>query len=165
MRIAQISDFHFTHISWNPLRLCSKRMLGNLNWLLARRSVFEPKQLDPLPTLFKELNIDLVLLGGDFTTTALTEEFLLARSLSKSSRKTGSPSQATTTTIPTEAGARSIFIVISQMSGNMISHPVDFFTLKDHGIEAHKIAPGWWVVALDTARATNPYSSRGSFFR
>src|SRR5215510_5762015 len=79
MRIAQISDFHFTHITWNPFRLFSKRLLGNLNWLLSRKSVFAHGQLDPLPELFRELKVDLVLLGGDLTTTALKEEYKKAK--------------------------------------------------------------------------------------
>src|SRR5690606_33890490 len=81
MRIAQISDLHYTHITWNPLRFLSKRLFGLWNWVLFREKEFFPEQLEPLPALFRELKVDLVLLGGDFSTTSLLEEFELASQL------------------------------------------------------------------------------------
>lgn len=163
MRIAHISDFHFTQITWNPFRLLSKRILGNLNWLFSRKSHFSTKQLEPLPALFKELGVDLVLLGGDFSTTALKEEFEEA---SRFIKKIGQPQIA----IP---GNHDHYTWRSYWGKHFyryftnqrkdITHPVEFFTLKEHGLEAHPIHPGWWVIALDTARATNPYSSQGLF--
>ena len=163
MRIAQISDFHFTHITWNPLRLLSKRILGNLNWLLTRRSVFSHEQLDPLPELFTSLGVDLILLGGDFTTTALKEEYEKSQ---KFIQRFAQPWIA----IPgnhdcyTYSSARNKdFYRYFSNKKKEIPHLSDFFTLKDHGVEAIQIAPHWWTIALDTARATNFYSSKGLF--
>src|SRR3989344_9440842 len=75
MRVAHISDFHYTVLTWNPLRLCSKRFFGHFNWIFRRDREFSPTQIDPLIDLFQDLKVDLVLLGGDFTTTSLPEEF------------------------------------------------------------------------------------------
>jgi len=161
MRIAQVSDFHYTHITWNPFRLLSKRIFGNLNWLFKRKSGFSTDLLDCLPQLFRDLEVDLVLLGGDFTTTAAQEEFLLAQQFV---RKISQPWIA----IPGNhdhytyrSFKKKHFYQYLSNQEKPISQSSDFFTLKDHGIEAHQIAPNYWIIALDTARATNPYSSRG----
>ena len=161
MRIVQISDFHFTHLTWNPLRLFSKRLLGNLNWLVTRRSVFAPEHLDPLPELFRELKVDLVLLGGDFTTTALPEEFELASEFVSKISQPWIAIPGNHDHYTYRSWRQKHFYRYFSNKREPISHPVDFFNLKDHGIEAHRIGPTLWVLALDTARATNPYSSRG----
>ncbi|HSX10323.1 MAG TPA: metallophosphoesterase [Chlamydiales bacterium] len=161
MRIAHVSDFHYTHLTWNPFRLLSKRILGNLNWLFLRKKHFFEEQVEPLPALFKSLNVDLILFGGDFTTTSLIEEFEKAGRFVK---KCHQPWIA----IP---GNHDKYTKRSQRSKHFyryfankrteIAHPVEFFTLKDHAVEAHRVAPHWWIIALDTALATNPYSSEG----
>src|SRR3989344_4054064 len=79
LRIAQISDFHFTNITWNPLRLFSKRFLGNLNWIFKRKNAFSDESLEALPSLLSTLQLDWIFLGGDFTTTALPEEYQKAK--------------------------------------------------------------------------------------
>lgn len=164
MRIVQISDLHFNHLTWNPLRLLSKRILGNLNWLFSRKSVFFYEQLSPLPALFSELSVDLILFGGDFTTTALIEEY------EKAAQFVANFSQPWIA-IPGNHDhytyrswrQKHFYRFFTNQKPPVISHPVDFFNLKDHGIETHSIAPGWWLIALDTAKATTPYSSKGFF--
>jgi len=163
MRIAQISDFHFTHMTWNPLRLISKRLLGNLNWLFNRKSVFAHGQLSPLPALFSDLKVDLVLIGGDFSTTALTEEFEKAKAFVQTLSQPWLAVPGNHDHYTFASWRRKTFYRYFSNGKEEIAHPVDFFNLKEHGAEAHRIAPGWWVLALDTARATNPYSSKGLF--
>jgi 3',5'-cyclic AMP phosphodiesterase CpdA len=163
MRIAHISDLHYTQIIWNPLRLLSKRLFGNLNWIFKRNSEFSPDLLIPLPGLFQELGVDLVLFGGDFTTTAAKEEYQLAkRFVSQIAQKwmaiPGNHDHYTYCSY-----RKKYFYNYFSHSPKPISCPTDFFTLKDHGIEASQISSNWWIIALDTARATNPYSSRGLF--
>ncbi len=79
MRLAQISDFHFTRPTWNPLRLSSKRLVGQMNWLFARKMCFGEGQLAALPQVLQQLRAEHVLLSGDFTSTALPAEFVAAR--------------------------------------------------------------------------------------
>ncbi len=163
MRIAHVSDFHFTRLTWNLFRLLSKRFLGNLNWLAVRKKHFFEEQVEPLPKLFEDLNIDLVLLGGDFSTTALLEEFEKARSFVKKIKQPWIAIPGNHDHYTLRSYRNKHFYRYFTNQREEIAHPVEFFTLKEHGIEAHKIAPDWWVVALDTALATNPYSSEGAF--
>lgn len=163
MRIAHVSDFHFTQLTWNPFRLLSKRFLGNLNWIAVRKKHFFEEQVEPLPKLFDDLDIDLVLLGGDFSTTALFEEFEKARSFVKKIKKPWLAIPGNHDHYTHRSYRNKHFYRYFTNHREEIAHPVEFFTLKEHGIEAHKIAPHWWVIALDTALATNPYSSEGFF--
>lgn len=163
MRIAQISDFHFTHLTWNPFRLFSKRLLGNLNWLVNRKSSFSHVPLEKLPALFSELNVDLILFGGDFTTTSLKKEYEKASSLvSKFSQKwiaiPGNHDHYTYRSF-----RKKHFYKYFSNEKKEIFHPIDFFNLEQHGVEVHQIGPNWWLIALDTARPTPLYSSKGFF--
>lgn len=161
-RIAQISDFHFTRISWNPLHLFSKRILGNLNWLLARKSSFSTEQLEALPPFLETLNIDRILLGGDFTTTSLKSEFELAASFVD---RLPAPWLA----VPgnhdryTYRACREKHFYRYFSNVRNIERTTDFFNLSEHGVEAHCLGDGWWIVTLDTCRATPFTSSQGSF--
>jgi 3',5'-cyclic AMP phosphodiesterase CpdA len=161
MRIAQISDFHFTHSTWNPLRLLSKRLLGHVNWLLTRKGHFFEEQLLSLPALFDQLGVDLVLLGGDFSTTALKEEFEKAGKFIRQIRQPWIAIPGNHDHYTWRSYRQKHFYHYFANARKEITHPVEFFTLKEQGVEAHKIGPGWWVVALDTALATHPYSSEG----
>ncbi len=163
MRIAQLSDFHFTHITWNPFKLFSKRLLGNINWLISRKGVYKTTHLEPLPDLLKELQVDVALLGGDFTTTALKSEYERAKTFVDKIPCSwiAIPGNHDHYTYRSWRGKH--FYRYFSNKRETISHPVDFFNLKDHGIEAHRMGSGWWLLALDTARATNLSSSRGIF--
>ncbi len=160
MRIAQVSDFHYTYLTWNPFRLFSKRILGNLNWLSLRKKHFFEEQLESLPGLFQELGVDLVLLGGDFSTTGLIEEFEKAKQFVDKIKQPwiaipGNHDHYTRRSYRKKHFYR--YFTNQQKTG----HPAEQFTLKDHGIEAHPLRDEWWLIALDTALATHLYSSEG----
>lgn len=163
MRIAQISDFHFTHLTWNPFRLFSKRLLGNLNWLFLRRKSFFENQLAPLPALLDELGVDLVLLGGDFSTTALPEEFEKAKRFISKIKQPWFATAGNHDHYTFRSYRKKHFYRYFTNQRKEITHPVEFFKLKEHGVEAHILKEHWWLVALDTAIATHPYSSEGLF--
>ena len=160
MRIAQISDFHFAQVTWNPFRLFSKRLLGNLNWLAVRKRRFFEAQLEPLPALFEELKVDLVLLGGDFSTTALPEEF------QKGARFVGQMKQPWIA-IPgnhdhyTRRSYREKRVY--RYFANNRERALPSLSLEKDQIEAHPIGEGWWVIALDTTLPTGFSSSQGLF--
>lgn len=152
MRIAHLSDFHFTKLTWNPFSLFPKRWLAQLNWVFNRDKEFSPSQVDPLPDLFQKLGVDLVLLGGDFTTTALPQEFERAFTFASKLR------------LPWIA-----------IPGNHDNYTKESFAAKryyryfpdeelsTHGVKAEKIGPNWWVVALDSSFPGSLTSSRGKF--
>lgn len=79
IRIAHISDLHFSKICLNPLQIFSKRILGNANLLLKRGRIYLNKKPLSLPDLFVEKGITDVFISGDLTTTSQKSEYRLAR--------------------------------------------------------------------------------------
>jgi 3',5'-cyclic AMP phosphodiesterase CpdA len=159
LRLAQISDFHFTKLTWNPLRLFSKRLLGNLNWVLARKKTFSSLHLDALPAYLKTLQLDRILLAGDFTTTSLVSEFEWAQTLVQQLDAPWIAVPGNHDRYTFSACRKKLFY---QYFNNL--HPkCGRFNLKEHGVEAHNLAEGWHLIALDTARATQFYDSSGLF--
>jgi 3',5'-cyclic AMP phosphodiesterase CpdA len=163
MRIAQISDLHFTRSCWNPLRFCSKRLAGMANWLFFRQKCFSRQPLMAIPALFKSLDLDFVMVCGDLTSTSLPREFEAAR---KFFNKIGTPCLY----IPgnhdqyTRGSQREMrFYRSFYNTQSPIQHPLQFFSLSKHGIEVHPLKPSWWCVALDTALPTKLTSSNGLF--
>lgn len=158
MRIVQISDVHFTHSCFNPLRLCSKRFLGLVNWLLFRKPTFESKSLKELPDLWKSLSVDMVLVGGDLTTTALPSEFEEARQYFN---RCSQP----TLFIPGNHDHYTRGAYRKRRFYNEFTNrgALEGFSLTKEGVEVHRMASGWWCIALDTARPTSLLSSNGYF--
>lgn len=163
MRIAHISDFHFTHITWNPFRLFSKRILGNLNWLFTRKGQFSEEQLASLPGLFDQLKVDLVLLGGDLSTTSLLEEFEKGARFVKQIKQPWIAVPGNHDRYTYRSSRQNHFYRYFSNKRRPVSHPVEFFTLKDHGLEVHPLEAKGWIFALDATLATNLYSSQGLF--
>lgn len=162
MRIVQISDFHFTRPTWNPLRLFSKRLLGHCNWLFSRTHAFSEEILSTLPSLFRELSVDWVFLGGDFTTTSLDSEFLAARHFVD---QLPCPWLA----IP---GNHDVYTYASERkktfyqfleNKELKQEKLGGFSLSQDRVEAYLLNESYWVVLIDVCRATNLYSSRGLF--
>lgn len=163
MRLAHISDFHFTHLTWNPLRLLSKRALGHLNWVAMRRKHFFEEQVEPLPKLLEDLGVDAALLGGDFSTTALLEEFEKAKRLISKFKQPWYAIPGNHDRYTRRSCKAKHFYRYFMHKREKIEDPIQFFNLKEHRIETHKLGNNWNLIALDTAIATNPYSSEGIF--
>ena len=149
MRIAHLSDFHYTKLTANPFRLFPKRIFCHLNWLLFRKKSFSFDQVDQLPSLFQKLKVDLILLGGDMTSSALPQEFLLAKNFLQNLKSTwiavpGNHDHYSPKSLPENQG-----ICTSKL-------------LSD-GVDVSQIAPSWWVVSLDTSCPNSITSSRGLF--
>jgi 3',5'-cyclic AMP phosphodiesterase CpdA len=160
LRIAHLSDLHFTKICFSPFQFFSKRWLGNFNYLLFRRGEFKLERLPSLVEKFKELKIDLVLISGDLSTTSLRSEFLIGSQFVQMLKDQG--------------------IAVIVLPGNhdhytrlayKNKHFYQFFDtgwskeycLKKDGLAVKELAPGWTLIALDTACATNYVSSQGYF--
>src|SRR5690242_19581512 len=75
IRIAHISDLHFSQVSFSPLQFFSKRWVGNFNLIFSRKRKFLAPQLQTLIPFFQKLQIDLILVTGDLSTTSLKQEF------------------------------------------------------------------------------------------
>ncbi len=161
MKIVQISDVHFTRVDF--VKFSPKRLVGTLNWVLFRKDECDHAPLSRLPELFCRLGVDLVLVGGDLTSTSLSSEFEMARRYFDQVEQAkifipGNHDQYTP-----GAHRQKRFYTSFKNHRPAIEHRAEFFTLKEHGVEAHKIAPGWWCVALDTAPSTKITSSNGIF--
>jgi 3',5'-cyclic AMP phosphodiesterase CpdA len=155
MKFAHFSDFHFAASSWSPLQFLSKRWLGNFNFLLSRRYLYDPHRLFSLPDFLEKEKVAQAVICGDLSTTGRKQEFSLAADLIKKIEAKG----VQTTTIPgnhdhyTKKGYRKKWFY-------------DYFPedrLKTQTVTAKSLGNGWWIVALDTALATSWTSSRGFF--
>jgi len=74
-----VADLHFWQFVYNPIRLLNKRVLGNANVWLRRRHEFPMAQAETLIEGLEATGERQALLTGDFSSTALDEEFVLAR--------------------------------------------------------------------------------------
>lgn len=157
MRLAHLSDLHFTNLTINPLRLFPKRIFSYLNWILYRKKAFSEKSLANLPDLLNQLKVDLILLGGDFTSSSMPEEFEKAKSLIQ---KMSAPVIA----VPGNHDQYTSRSYRRKLFYQYFHNPrAGSLSLKNDRIEAHQIKPGWWVIALDTSCPNKITSSQGTF--
>lgn len=152
MRLAHLSDLHFTRLTFNPLRLFPKRIFSHLNWQLHRKKIFSESLIKDLPDLFSSLKVDLVLLGGDVTTSSMPEEFALAKAFTDELKM---PFIA----IP---GNHDRYTHRSHQELRFYQYFPNSSLAKD-GVDARKIKEGLWMIALDTATPNSIFSSRGYF--
>lgn len=157
LKLAHLSDFHMAKVTWNPLRLCSKRFFGTLNYAFNRKKILSRKSLDALIPFLKGLSIDQVFLGGDFTTTALQEEFEEAKEWVERLPFSwiAVPGNHDCYTKRSHRTKR-FYRYFGSGKGGVPS-------LEREGVEVHFLGESWWLVCLDTARATPPSSSQGLF--
>ena len=90
-RIIHITDLHFWQIVHNPLQLCNKRFLGNLNLLLRRQHYVRQERAQAFIDLFPSLQADALLIGGDLTTTATAAEYQMAATFVNTLGQSGVP--------------------------------------------------------------------------
>lgn len=155
MKIAQISDLHFSHVSFSPFQFFSKRWLGNLNALFLRKHLRFQDRLNVLPSFFKELGVDHILICGDLSTTSHKKEFAKAAGLVREFEQKG----MNVFSVP---GNHDQYT--TQAYKDMTFY--DYFgsdKLKENGVSSEELGNGWWLVRIDTAIATSWVSSRGLF--
>ncbi len=90
-RIIHITDLHFWRLVWNPALLCNKRLLGNLNLALRRRHYVRQERAESFLALYRSLDADAVLIGGDMTTTGTNAEYKLAAAFVNELAQVGPP--------------------------------------------------------------------------
>lgn len=79
MRIIFFGDVHVYRLGVWPWQLLCKRFLGQMNLWFNRRNRLDFEALGKVSERIGDVGCDLLLSGGDFTTTALHGEFKLAR--------------------------------------------------------------------------------------
>jgi 3',5'-cyclic AMP phosphodiesterase CpdA len=161
LKLAHISDLHFSNWDWNPLQFFSKRWLGNLNFLLGRRRIFSYERLAALPALFKEKGISHVLVTGDLSTTSSPAEFKKAQEFIETLQSAGLQVYC----IPGNHDQYTRTAYKQQLFYDYFPTQWDgsSYDLKEHGMTAKKLSDTWWLVGLDTALATSWFFSSGLF--
>src|SRR5262249_34277051 len=146
-RLAHISDLHFSKLTAHPSQFFSKRWIGNLNLLLARKHAFDPQSLTTLLPLFHERAIDAVLITGDLTSTSHPKEFLLAKAFVDTLRS----EKFQVFTLPgnhdhyTKNAYRQRRFY--QFFDATYAAPLN---LREHGMTTMHLGHQWWLFALDT---------------
>ncbi len=80
-RFIHIADIHYWHVLANPFRMMNKRFLGNLNVLLRRKKEFVTARIPSHLEQVYQTGAKTAIFTGDFTSTALPEEFTQARAM------------------------------------------------------------------------------------
>lgn len=153
MKIAHLSDLHFSTITYSPSQFLSKRWLGNWNHILLRRRVYQTDHLDPIPQLLESLGVEKVFVTGDFTSTSLEEEFTQGASYIKQFSQPVFYLPGNHDCYTKEAEEKKIFY-----------HYFPSEELKTIRVTTHSLGENWWWVGLDCALATPPFYSFGLFF-
>lgn len=89
IRIAHLSDLHIGFLSRRLSDWFSKGIIAQLNYLLNIHRRFNSQLLQVLPAVLHSLNVNCVLISGDFTTAGSECEFLAARDFLKQLQKSG----------------------------------------------------------------------------
>jgi 3',5'-cyclic AMP phosphodiesterase CpdA len=159
LRLAHISDLHFSQLCLSPLQVFSKRWIGNLNCFLNRKKSFHSEQIYDLIPLFQTLNLDAVLITGDLTTTSHPKEFSKAKQFVDALRS---------------AGLQVILIPGNHDHYTQRAYRrLDFYRvfagyplsteLKEQKAARIALGKGWSLLALDCACATPLFASHGVF--
>lgn len=157
LRIAHISDLHFSKISFSPTQFFSKRWLGNLNMLLKRRHLFQTEELFALPSFFRQHLIDYVIITGDLSTTGQSQEFAQAKRLVKQFEKEG----LKVAVIPGNHDHYTKYGWKKRLFYTFFPNP----SMQQQGISCSDLNPFWTLVSLDTAAASSLFSSNGFFHK
>lgn len=155
LRIAHLSDPHFTKITYSPTQFLSKRWLGNLNVILHRRHIYHTDHLWHLSELIQSLQVEHVCITGDFSSTALNAEFAEAKKWVETFHQKG----LHTSVIP---GNHDYYTRRSEKQKRYFTFFPDD-ALRSKRVTCTTIKEGWWYVALDCAVATPPFLAYGVF--
>lgn len=156
LRIAHLSDPHFSQITYHPSQLFSKRLIGNLNLLLFRKRSYQTEHLWHLPDLLETLNIEALFITGDFSSTSLDAEFAMGKRLVEAFRER----QLSTYVLP---GNHDCYTREAQC----LKRYYHFFPseeLLEKRVEHFHLGKGWWYIGLDCALATPLFCAYGCFF-
>jgi 3',5'-cyclic AMP phosphodiesterase CpdA len=153
MKIAHISDPHFSHhnFSWSLFK--TKRWLGALNLFLFRQKRYQTTHLQDLPDFLKSLKPDHICITGDFSSLALDSEFAEAKEFTNKLH------------LPFfhMPGNHDAYTKQSEEEGTYYRY-FPSSDLQRQRVERRPLAKGWWWIGLDCARANSLLYSNGCFY-
>lgn len=155
LRIAHLSDPHFSCVTYNLSQFLSKRWIGNFNLFFSRKHAYQTDHLWHIPELLKSLNVEQVFITGDFSSTSQDEEFSEGLKFLQDFHKQSLP----TFVLP---GNHDCYIKTIEKQRRFYS----FFSsqaLREKRVELFSLEKGWWYIGLDCAVATPPFCSYGVF--
>jgi len=154
--VCHVADLHFWKVVTNPLRLLNKRFLGNLNLWLRRRREFNMDRAEPFADALAATGITQVLLTGDFSSTALEEEFAMAAAFVRGLRRRGLE-------VALMPGNHDVYTFEACRKGHFERHFEEF--LPKDGYPTRLVLPGGTPLILVPTAVPNPLSARGRVTR
>ncbi len=156
MKLAHISDLHFSRFGLELNGLISKRLLGNFNLFFRRKNLFSQHQAEEAIAFFAEEGVTHVLITGDFTITGSQKEYFEACLFLKKLEERGWP----VFILPgnhdhyTRSGCKQrIFYRYLHSSPS----------LRDQRVAFHDLDATWRLILLDCSFATKWTLSTGLF--
>lgn len=161
IKIAHISDLHFSKILWDIKQFFSKRWIGNLNVIFNRRKIhlnYKPYEIIPF---LKNKNYTHVLISGDVSTTSHKKEFDMAKAYIKQLEELGLKVYL----IP---GNHDCYLKRVERKKLFYKHFKDYFpgnisSIKQSKIEKVSLDEGLWLVLLDTTKPCPIHLSQGFY--
>lgn len=155
MRIAHLSDPHFSRFTLHPSQFLSKRWMGNFNFQLFRKKTYKTSHLWQLPQLLASLNVDAVFITGDFSSTSLDEEFEEGKKFLHAFQEQGLP----TYVLP---GNHDSYTRRAQRDRRFYDF-LGLSDLREKRVECIPLKKGWWYVGIDCAVSAPLFCAYGAF--
>ncbi len=161
IKIAHISDLHFSKILFGPGQFLSKRWIGNLNVAFNRRKIhLNPKPYEIIPFL-KGQGFTHVFISGDLSTTSHKKEFLVAKSYIEKLKEIG----VEVFVIP---GNHDCYLKSVEKKKSFYKHFESYFPshiqdIREDKVIKTKLQDGLWLVMLDTTIPCPFHLSQGLY--
>ena len=134
-----------------------------MNLIFSRRKIFSYEQIHKLDEMFEKYKVDRVVISGDLTSTSSKEELIEAKKLIDNWKLPMTIIPGNHDAYTRKMEKRKIFYKYFEEKSTRTNYPGKNLTLKHDRIEVHLLFDKWYIIALDTAVATNWISSRGKF--
>ena len=157
LKIAHISDLHFSKPTFNLRQLFSKRWIGNLNLLFNRSKTYLNKQPFTLLDTFKKQNITHVLISGDLSTTSSQEEFEMAQEFIEALKQ----AHMHVYMVPGNHDSYTKSSYKKELFYQYFCH--DQEGLQKERVSSIKLEDNWWLVTIDSTYPTAVYYSTGHY--
>ena len=156
MKLAHISDLHFSKLGFEFNTLVSKRLLGTFNLFFRRRRYFSKAQAEQAIDLLAASGVTHVLITGDFTTTGTQKEYAEAASFIEKLKMRGWP-------VFVLPGNHDHYTRRDSKARIFYQHLQTLSPLREERVAFHDLDSTWRLILLDTSLATEWHLSTGLF--